>query len=31
MLESYFAKPQTAGRIRACWIGAEIERYAGWL
>ena len=31
MLETYFAKPQTAGRIRACRIGAEIERYAGWL
>ena len=31
MLETYFVKPQTAGRIRACWIGAEIERYAGWL
>ena len=31
MLETYFVKPQTADRIRACWIGAEIERYAGWL
>ena len=31
MLETYFVKPQTAGRIRACWIGAEIERYVGWL
>src|SRR5204863_3864194 len=31
MLESYFVKPQTVDRIRACWIGAEIERYAGWL
>jgi integrase/recombinase XerD len=31
MLETYFARPQTVGRIRACWIGAEIERYAGWL
>ena len=31
MLETYFVKPQTAGRIRACWIGAEIERYADWL
>jgi hypothetical protein len=29
--ETNFVKPQTAGRIRACWIGAEIERYAGWL
>lgn len=31
MLETYFVKSQTIGRIRACWIGAEIERYAGWL
>ena len=31
MLESYFVKPQTVDRIRACWIGAEIECYAGWL
>ena len=31
MLESYFVKPQTVDRIRACWIGAEIERYTGWL
>ena len=31
MLETYFAKPQTVGRIRMCWIGAEIERYAVWL
>jgi hypothetical protein len=31
MLETYFVKPQTVDRIRACWIGAEIERYAGWL
>jgi len=31
MLETYFVKPQTADRIRACWIGAEIECYADWL
>jgi hypothetical protein len=31
MLETYFVKPQTVDRIRACWIGAEIERYAAWL
>jgi integrase/recombinase XerD len=31
MLETYFVKPQTVDRVRACWIGAEIERYAGWL
>jgi integrase/recombinase XerD len=31
MLEIYFVKPQTVDRIRACWVGAEIERYVGWL
>jgi integrase/recombinase XerD len=31
MLETYFVKPQTVDRIRACWIGAEIERYVSWL
>ena len=31
MLDTYFVKPQTVDQIRACWIGAEIERYAGWL
>jgi len=31
MLETYFVKPETVDRIRACWIGAEIERYASWL
>lgn len=31
MLETYFVKPQTVVRMRACSIGAEIERYAGWL
>src|SRR5262245_4612405 len=31
MLETYFVKPQTACRIRGCRVGAEIERYAGWL
>lgn len=31
MLQTYFVKPQTVDRIRACWIGAEIERYVGWL
>lgn len=31
MLETYFVRPQTVDRILACWIGAEIERYAGWL
>lgn len=31
MLEKYVAKPQTVGRIRASWIGPEIERYVVWL
>ena len=24
-------KPQTVDRVRESWIGAEIERYVGWL
>jgi integrase/recombinase XerD len=31
MLETYFAKPETVERIRASWIGSEVERYVGWL
>jgi hypothetical protein len=31
MLEAYFVKPTTIDRIRACWIGAEVERYMIWL
>jgi integrase/recombinase XerD len=31
MLERYFVKPQTADRVRASWIGVEIERYVAWL
>lgn len=31
MLEKYFVKPTTADRIRASWIGAEVERYVAWL
>ncbi len=31
MLERYFVRPQTVDRIRACWIGSEIERYVVWL
>lgn len=31
MLEKYFRKPDTVDRVRACWIGAEIERYVDWL
>lgn len=31
MLETYFVKPQTVDRIRASWIGPEIESYVVWL
>jgi integrase/recombinase XerD len=31
MLERYFVKPVTVDRIRASWIGSEIEQYVGWL
>jgi site-specific recombinase XerD len=31
MLETYFVKPTTVDRIRASWIGTEVERYADWL
>ena len=31
MLEWYFVRPQTVDRIRASWIGSEIERYVVWL
>lgn len=31
MLETYFVKPETVERIRASWVGAEVERYVGWL
>ena len=31
MLETYFAKPETVERIRASWIGSEIEQYVGWM
>jgi integrase/recombinase XerD len=31
MLERYFVRPQTVDRIRAGWIGLEIERYVVWL
>lgn len=31
MLESYYVRPQAVGRIRASWIGSEIERYVVWL
>jgi len=28
MLERYFTKPDTIDRIRACWLGEQIEAYA---
>src|SRR5487761_1112467 len=31
MLEKYFVKPTTVDRVRASWIGSEIESYADWL
>lgn len=31
MLERYFVNPQTVDRIRALWVGREIERYVVWL
>ena len=31
MLESYFVKPQTVDRVRASWIGGEVERYVVWM
>lgn len=31
MLEKYFVKPETVDRVRASWIGAEIENYVVWL
>jgi len=31
MLEEFFVRPDTVDRIRASWIGPEIERYVVWL
>jgi len=31
MLEEYFVKPRTVDRVRASWIGSEIERYVAWM
>jgi hypothetical protein len=31
MLEEYFVKPGTVDRIRAAWIGPQIEQYVTWL
>lgn len=31
MLEKYFVKPKTVDRIRASWIGPEVESYVAWM
>jgi len=31
MLERYYVQPQSVDRVRAHWIGREIERYVDWL
>jgi len=31
MLEKYYVQPKSVDRIRASWIGAEVERYVVWL
>jgi integrase/recombinase XerD len=31
VLEIYFVRPETVDRIRASWIGAQVEHYVGWL
>lgn len=31
MLELYFHRPVTVDRIRALWLGPQIDRYVGWL
>ena len=31
MLERYFIKPATIDRIRANWLGSQIECYVEWL
>lgn len=31
MLETYFVKPATTDRIRASWIGSEVDGYVVWL
>lgn len=31
MLESYYAKPESADRLRTFWLGPAIDRYAEWL
>jgi integrase/recombinase XerD len=31
MLEQYFVKPGTVDRVRASWIGSDIESYVAWM
>jgi hypothetical protein len=31
MLEHYYVKPSTIDRIRASWLGSQIDDYAGWM
>jgi integrase/recombinase XerD len=31
MLEQFFVKPSTVDRLRASWIGVEIDAYVVWL
>lgn len=31
MLEDYFVKPRTVDRIRASWIGPQVETYVDWM
>jgi integrase/recombinase XerD len=31
MLDQYFVRPATVDRIRASWIGSEVESYVTWL
>lgn len=31
MLEQYFARPESADRLRAMWLGSAFDHYAEWL
>ena len=31
MLEHYFVKPSTIDKIRASWLGSQIENYVEWM
>jgi integrase/recombinase XerD len=31
MLEHYFVKPSTIDKIRASWLGSQIESYVEWM